>query len=56
MYICICNAISETDLIKSPQLRTQVGTVCGQCLDNEDHTKKIKVTKEDSLSWTHSNP
>ncbi|SVA99104.1 uncharacterized protein METZ01_LOCUS151958 [marine metagenome] len=56
MYICICNAITETDLIKSPKLSSKVGTVCGQCLDNEDHTKKTKTKKENSLSWNHSNP
>jgi bacterioferritin-associated ferredoxin len=56
MYICICNAITEKDLIDSPQLNIKVGTVCGQCLDNEDHTKKIKAKKENSHSWTHSNP
>jgi len=56
MYICICNAITENDIIESPHLRSKVGTVCGQCLDNEDHTEKIKRTEENSLSWNHSNP
>jgi len=56
MYICICNAIREKDLIDNPTLKTKVGSVCGQCIDNEDYIKKTERTEEDSLSWNHSNP
>ena len=56
MYVCICNAITEKDLTDSPDLKERLGTVCGQCLDNEDRIKKTEGQKENSYSWTYSSP
>lgn len=36
MYVCICNAISEQDLIDDPNLRALCGTCCGKCLPLAD--------------------
>ena len=32
MYICICNAITETQLKENPELKKLIGTKCGKCL------------------------
>ena len=35
MYVCICNAITENDVKKNPELKTLVGTICGKCIERE---------------------
>ena len=45
MYVCICNAITEKDIEKNPELNTLIGTVCGKCLNNgrrRDNKQTIK--------------
>lgn len=32
MYICICNAITESALKENPELNKLIGTNCGRCL------------------------
>lgn len=53
MYLCICNAITESDLIKDPSLSAVIGTQCGMCIDEKPLMKcchdKITVT---SLPYT----
>jgi bacterioferritin-associated ferredoxin len=36
MYVCICKNITESDLIKDPSLKSQIGTECGMCIDAEE--------------------
>ena len=33
MYVCICNAITVSDLEKNPELEKLVGTKCGRCMN-----------------------
>ena len=55
MYVCICNAITEKDLTDSPYLKERLGTVCGQCLD-ENYIENTERQKENSYPWTDSSP
>jgi bacterioferritin-associated ferredoxin len=32
MYVCICNAITSTDIARDPSLITSCGTNCGKCV------------------------
>ena len=32
MYVCICNAITSTDIERDPSLITSCGTNCGKCV------------------------
>ena len=45
MYICICNAITENDIIENPKLNDLVGTVCGMCLNYERRSDNRQVVK-----------
>ena len=37
MYVCICNAITERDLEREPELKKLLGNNCGECMiDNRD--------------------
>lgn len=33
MYVCICNAISDSDLKSNPELENKIGTECGECME-----------------------
>ncbi len=33
MYVCVCNCITEDDLFHAPELKDEVGTRCGGCLE-----------------------
>ena len=33
MYLCICNNISEKDLLEEPFLVNKIGTGCGKCIE-----------------------
>lgn len=32
MYVCICNAITSSDIERDPALITKCGTRCGKCI------------------------
>ena len=32
MYVCVCNAITSSDIERDPTLITQCGTKCGKCI------------------------
>lgn len=34
MILCICNNISEKDLLQEPFLINKIGSRCGKCLEN----------------------
>ena len=36
MYICICNAITEKDLERKPELKKLLGNNCGQCMMDDE--------------------
>jgi hypothetical protein len=36
MYICICNEITEDDLLETPELIEVIGTQCGKCKEERD--------------------
>lgn len=42
MYVCICNAITEKDLKRNPELKKLLGTKCGKCMSR----KKIMTQAE----------
>lgn len=47
MYLCICNNISEKDLLEEPFLVNKIGTVCGKCI--EKHNARISCGQIDFL-------
>jgi len=47
MYLCICNNISEKDLLKEPFLINKVGSRCGKCI--EDSTTVVSCGQIDFL-------
>ena len=51
MYICVCNAITETMLKENPELQKKIGTNCGKCLawlkQNRYPGTDIKIIKTD---------
>ena len=32
MYVCVCNAITSSDIERDPALITDCGTKCGKCI------------------------
>ena len=32
MYVCVCNAITSSDIERDPALITECGTKCGKCI------------------------
>jgi len=32
MYVCVCNAITSSDIERDPTLITSCGTKCGRCI------------------------
>ena len=32
MYVCVCNAITSSDIERDPALITHCGTKCGKCI------------------------
>ena len=51
MYICVCNAITETMLKENPELHKKIGSNCGKCLawlkQNRYPGTDIKIIKTD---------
>lgn len=47
MYLCICNNISEKDLLKEPFLINKIGTCCGKCI--EDSNTRVSCGQIDFL-------
>ena len=43
MYVCICNAITESDIEKDPRLEERVGSICGKCLDLAERAEALVV-------------
>jgi bacterioferritin-associated ferredoxin len=43
MYVCICNAITESDIEKDPKLKERVGSICGKCLDLAERAEALVV-------------
>ena len=50
MIICICNAISESDLRANPGLIHNVGTQCGKCISQGS----IKVDEVEYIIDSHT--
>ena len=40
MLFCICNNISDSDLVKDPDLVSQIGSCCGGC---KEHTEFVEA-------------
>ena len=39
MIVCVCNNISEKDLVKNPELIQVVGSKCGVCIRYRESNK-----------------
>lgn len=39
MYLCICNNISEKDLLEEPFLINKIGSSCGKCIEGQNTTR-----------------
>ena len=46
MYICVCNEITEQDLIDDPELWDQCGTQCGTCKEFKAQYRAYKHIRE----------
>jgi len=40
MYVCVCNAITESMLKSNPSLKDKIGTCCGTCVKDTKCTVK----------------
>jgi len=40
MYLCICNAITETMVRENPSLKEKIGTKCGICKNASNKSEK----------------
>jgi len=44
MYLCICNAITESDLAENSFLLSLIGSKCGKCIEEQSIQDGERVT------------
>lgn len=49
MILCICNNISESDLLQEPFLIHKIGSSCGKCIESKNSTIRVSCGQIDFL-------
>ena len=49
MILCICNNISEKDLLQEPFLINKIGSRCGKCIESPNSTFRVSCGQIDFL-------